>query len=281
MKILVLGSTGMLGHVVSFYLSFKKLYKVFNLSRKRSNQENSIICDIKNLDLLEKILEEIKPDIIINCIGILKEEANNNIDNAEFINSYFPNYLVKLSKTINFKVIHISTDCVFSGEVGNYNEKSIKDAKDIYGLTKANGEIDSKNHLTIRTSVIGPDIDSNGVGLFNWIMKQEGNVNGFSNLLWTGVTSLELSKAIDYAINNSINGLWNLTNEKIISKYTLLKLVIEEFNLTKIRLNKSIGVKSDKSLVSIRNIDYKVPDYQYMIHELKDYYSLNKIFYSN
>ena len=207
MKILVLGSTGMLGHIVSHYFSKSDNYKLYSLSRKSNNKINSFQCDVKDLSKLENIIKTIKPAVIINCIGLLITDTEKSIENAKYINSFFPKHLVELSKKYNYKVIHISTDCVFSGTKGLYNEYSIKDAIDGYGITKSEGEIDAPGHLTIRTSIIGPDLKKNGTGLFQWIMNQKGEVKGFDNVKWTGVTTIELSKAIEFAILNSIDGI--------------------------------------------------------------------------
>lgn len=275
MKILVLGSTGMLGHIVSHYFSKSDKYKLYSLSRKSLNKINSFECDVKDLGKLENIIKTTKPTVIINCIGLLITDTEKSIENAKYINSFFPKHLVELSKKYNYKVIHISTDCVFSGTKGLYNEYSIKDAIDGYGITKSKGEIDAPGHLTIRTSIIGPDLKKNGTGLFQWIMNQKGEVKGFDNVKWTGVTTIELSKAIEFAILNSIDGIWNLTNENPISKYDLLNMLINAFNLSKVHLVKDFTNTSNKSLISIRKINYQVPSYEKMIIELKEYFDSN------
>ena len=200
MNILVLGSTGMLGHIVSHHFSKSNKYNLYNLSRKSNNKINSIQCDVQDLDKLEHIIKATKPKVIINCIGLLINDTEKSIKNAKYINSFFPKHLVELSNNYNYKVIHISTDCVFSGIKGSYSEYCIKDAMDGYGITKSKGEIDSPGHLTIRTSIIGPDLKKKGTGPFQWIMNQQGQVKGFDNVKWTGVTTIELSKAIEFAI---------------------------------------------------------------------------------
>ena len=275
MKILVLGSTGMLGHIVSHYFSKSDKYKLYSLSRKSNNKINSFECDVKDLSKLENIIKTTKPTVIVNCIGLLITDTEKSIENAKYINSFFPKHLVELSKKYDYKVIHISTDCVFSGTKGLYNEYSIKDAIDGYGITKSKGEIDAPGHLTIRTSIIGPDLKKNGTGLFQWIMNQKGEVKGFDNVKWTGVTTIELSKAIEFAILNSIDGIWNLTNENPISKYDLLNMLINAFNLSKVHLVKDFTNTSNKSLISIRKINYQVPSYEKMIIELKEYFDSN------
>jgi len=270
MKVLILGSTGMLGHIVSYHLTKSSNYTVFNLSRRSIGQKNSIVCDINDLTNFEKHINKLNPDIVINCIGLLINETTKNIEYAEYINSYLPKFLIEISNK-KFKVIHISTDCVFKGDKGSYNEYSIKDASDGYGITKSNGEFDLPGHLTIRTSIIGPDLKKNGSGLFQWIMNQVGEVKGYTNVKWTGVTTIELSKAIDFAIINSIDGIWNLTNQEIISKFQLLKIIIESFQFTKVKLIEDSNYVSNKSLISVRDIKYKVPSYKDMIEEMREY----------
>ena len=277
MKVLILGSTGMLGHMVSSYFTGLNGYDVYNLSRRSIGQKNTILCDVNNLNHFEEIINNLNPLTIVNCIGLLINEANSNIKKAEYINSYFPKYLVENSNN-KYKVIHISTDCVFSGRDGYYNEYSNKDASDVYGITKSNGEFNLSKHLTIRTSIIGPDINKNGSGLFQWILNQTGEVKGFKNVKWTGVTTLELSKAIDFAINNSIDGIWNLSNQKVISKFELLKTIIDSFELNKVKLIEDSVNKSNKSLISVRDINYKVPSYKLMINELKEHIKNSKLY---
>ncbi len=269
-KVLVLGSSGMLGHMVSSYLNSHNRYEIFNLSRRSIGQINNIICDITDLNKFDKIINTIKPQVVVNCIGLLINESKNNFEQAKYINSYLPKHLIKISNN-RFRVIHISTDCVFSGKHGSYNEYSKKDANDAYGITKSDGEFDLPKHLTIRTSIIGPDINKDGSGLFQWLLNQRGKVKGFSNVKWSGVTTLELSKAIDFAINNSIDGLWNLSNQEEISKFELLKIIINLFELDQVTLTKDSSIKSNKSLVSVRKIKYIVPSYTSMITELKEF----------
>ena len=137
MKVLILGSTGMLGHMVSSYFSKLNYYEVYNLSRRSIGQKNTVLCDVNNLNQFDEIIQNLNPLIIVNCIGLLINEANSNIKKAEYINSFFPKYLVENSNN-KYRVIHISTDCVFSGRDGYYNEFSHKDATDVYGITKSN-----------------------------------------------------------------------------------------------------------------------------------------------
>lgn len=278
-KVLVLGSTGMLGHVLYNYFDDFSKYNLFNVSfRKKLNSKTTII-DVSDFEKLKDYIEEIKPDFIVNCIGVLINGSKQNIKNAIYLNAYLPQLLNQLCNSIKCKFIHISTDCVFSGKVGGYDENSIKDAIDDYGKTKSLGEFNSQSNLCIRTSIIGPEIKQIGEGLLHWLFQQKGEISGYKNVFWSGVTTLELSKAIDFSIENNINGLWNLTNCEPISKYHLLEKIINIFSLNNIELVEDFEKKSNKTLKSIRDINYKVSTYDLMIKEMLDYFKKNRILY--
>ena len=279
-KVLVLGSTGMLGHIVHYFLDSTNKYDLYNLSFRNKLNFKTIIEDVSDQEKLSNLINEISPDVIINCIGILIKGSNENIKNAIYVNGYFPHWLKGVCKEINCKLIHISTDCVFSGKNGGNDENSIKDAIDDYGKTKSLGEFDSFNHLCIRTSIIGPELKQNGEGLMHWLFNQQGTINGFKNVFWSGVTTLELAKAIHFSIENNISGLWNVTNGEAISKFDLLKTIIKTFSINKLKLEPNTDKISDKSLKSIRGIDYKVPSYQIMLEGLVDYYRENQKLYN-
>ena len=270
-KVLVLGSSGMLGHVMVDILESYNTFDVHNLSRKRKINNKSIICDIINFKKLEDHINLISPDYVINCIGILIKKSQTDIKSAILINSYLPHYLESISNKFNFRLIHISSDCVFSGIKGNYNEKSKIDPIDTYGLTKSLGEIVNNNHLTIRTSIIGPELKKDGEGLLSWILKNErGNIQGYEKSIWSGLTTLELSKSIIYCIENNLTGLLHVFNNPI-SKYELVKLINNEFELD-IQIKKVPGKTSDKSLSTLRNdFNYEIPSYSKMISEMHDF----------
>ena len=279
-KVLVLGSTGMLGHIVHYFLDSTNKYDLYNLSFRNKLNSKTIIEDVSDQEKLSNLINEISPDVIINCIGILIKGSNENIKNAIYVNGYFPHWLKGVCKEINCKLIHISTDCVFSGKNGGNDENSIKDAIDDYGKTKSLGEFDSFNHLCIRTSIIGPELKQNGEGLMHWLFNQQGTINGFKNVFWSGVTTLELAKAIHFSIENNISGLWNVTNGEAISKFDLLKTIIKTFSINKLKLEPNTDKISDKSLKSIRGIDYKVPSYQIMLEDLTYHYIENQKLYN-
>lgn len=271
----------MLGHQVFFNLEKSKGFEVFDLSFRNKLREETIICDITDFTKLEGIIKEINPDVIINCIGILIKGSNQNPKNSILINAYFPHWLVGVADEIDSKVIHISTDCVFSGKKGEYVESDFRDADDVYGRGKGLGEIFSDKHLTLRTSIIGPEIKQNGEGLFHWFMNQKGEVNGFTKALWGGVTTIELSKTIRKAIIEDLKGLYHVTNDSAISKFQLLN----QFNKTfgrGVKVNSVEGKRVDKSLKSEKNdIDFTIPSYEVMIEEMKDFMFENKSLYSS
>lgn len=276
-KVLVIGSTGMLGHVVKKYLIDKK-YDVYETTR---NQTNKYYFDaLENIKKIEEIIDSIKPDFVVNCIGILNRKAEDYPSQAILVNSYFPHYLDEMSEKYNYKLIHISTDCVFSGhDGGSYKEDSPKTATTVYGTSKALGEINNNRSLTLRTSIIGPDTNPNGIGLFEWFMKQKDEVHGFRKAFWSGVTTIELAKQIEIAMNSNLTGLYHVTNGQKISKYDLLTIIKDVFNKD-IKIIPDDNYSCDKSLVVTRE-DYKfnIPSYHQMIVEMKEWIENNKDIY--
>lgn len=277
MKILVLGKTGMLGNVVYNY--FKDLNEdVIGTSR---NKEDIYYDAYENQEGIVNIIRKYRPNVIINCIGILNKEAEDNKCLAIKVNSLLPHYIDSLSDKYNFKLIHISTDCVFEGTKGNYTETDIADATSFYGRSKAMGEVVNNKNVTLRTSIIGPDNNKEGIGLFEWFINQEGEVNGYKNVLWTGVTTIELAKVIETVIKNNIVGLQHVVNNKIISKYDLLKLISTVFN-KEIKINEEVNNKSAKTLIRTnKSFDYEIPSYEKMIKEMKEWIIKHKNIYTN
>jgi len=228
-KILVLGSSGMLGRMVSEYFSQFPEFELFQTFRR--NQNNKLVNNHKfdaMKDSLEPLIEKIKPDYLINCIGIIKPEINernqSSINRAININTYFPIKLSKSAKKHNFKYVQIGTDCVFSGLSGNYQETSFQDAEDIYGKTKIGGEIFDSSKYLLRSSIVGPELGQ-GKSLLNWFLSQnQQTVNGFIDHKWNGITTLNFAKIVYGMIksNKFINNLQHITPQDEVSKYDLL-----------------------------------------------------------
>ena len=211
-KILIFGSKGMAGHLITDYLKKNSNFKIITVARGTSQADYNI--DITDIYEVENLIKLVKPQFLINAIGVLNNDAETNPDKAIFVNSYFPHFLARICKSHLIKLIHISTDCVFSGKKGSYIETDKKDGVGFYAQTKSIGEVFYDHTLTIRTSIIGPEINNNGIGLFDWVFKNEGSITGYSNAYWSGVTTLELAKAIFYVISNNIDytNLIHLTN---------------------------------------------------------------------
>ena len=265
-KVLLFGATGMAGHVVYYYLQSTGKYDISNVVYRTPLTEDSIIVDVTNRDAVADVVHRVHPEIIINCVGILIKGSREHPDNAILINAYFPHLLKRLSDEVGAKLIHISTDCVFSGKKGNYTEDDFRDADDVYGRSKALGEIINNKDLTIRTSIIGPELKENGEGLFHWFMHQCGEINGFRTAIWGGVTTLELAKAIDFSLDNGIVGLIHLSNGVGISKFDLLNLFKEIWGKDPV-IKPYDGNEVDKSIEKSLRLDYEVPSYRQMLVE--------------
>lgn len=266
-KVLIFGATGMAGHIAYYYLQDTGRYEVVNAVYRTKLTEDSIVVDVTDKDAVTSLVRETRPDLIINCIGVLIKGSKDHPENAVYINAYFPHLLKKLADEVGAKLIHISTDCVFSGKKGNYNESDFRDADDIYGRSKALGEIQNNKDLTIRTSIIGPELKINGEGLFHWFMHQTGKVNGFKTAIWGGVTTLELAKAIDAAIVQQKTGLIQLSNGKGITKYDLLNLFKNIWHRNDIEILPFDGNGVDKSIAQSEKFVYEVPGYEEMLWE--------------
>ena len=266
-KLLVIGTNGMAGHVAFRYLQNTQKYQVYGIARNIETTKYTFNLDVSDTVGLNEIVNDHQFDYIINCIGILNQDAESNPSKAIWFNSYFPHFLEEITKGSEAKVIHISTDCVFNGKEGNYSETAIKNGEGFYAQSKALGEIDNSKDLTIRTSIIGPELNTKGIGLFNWFMHQVGEINGYTTAVWSGVTTLELAKAIEYAILNPLNGLVHLTNGVPVNKFDLLHLFREVWDKKDIKIEAYEGKVVDKSLKKSERLDYQVPSYKEMLED--------------
>jgi len=273
MKLLVLGAGGMAGHVATIRL-LEQGHNVTGFARRELPFCETIVGDLMSVDI-SGIVSGF--DAVINCVGVLNKAVDASPDNGIWLNSYLPHLLARYAK----RVIHISTDCVFSGhDGGSYCEDSFRSADTMYGRSKALGELFDDRNLTFRTSIVGPDINENGVGLFNWFMQQNGAVNGYIGAIWGGVTTLVLADAIDAAFRQGTTGLFHLTNCEKISKYELLKL----FNTLRrepVAIVPSKDVNEDKSLVHTRTgfSSYSVPSYADMVSDMGKWMLMHKTMY--
>lgn len=285
-KILILGSAGMLGYQLYGFLKSKN-YKVKGICRKNkiiSNKffknNNFLNLDLEKFDLLENTISTYRPDFIINCAGIIKQKTYRYDANRIYlINSCLPNYLSILSKKYKFKLIHISTDCVYDGKKGNYKEHETTNSEDVYGLSKTLGEVCSNNCITLRTSIIGHELHQAN-GLLAWFLKQK-KVYGFKKAFFTGLTTLELSKVIEKLLKVKLKeGIYNVSSKKI-SKYQLLLLINKIYDKN-ISILSNKKVKIDRSLngkLFKKQFNIKISSWVKMINDMKNYYLRNKKFY--
>ena len=281
-SIIVLGANGMAGHVITTGLreDFNN-YNVVSVARSSSEIKPTIILDVSDFVGLKFLIDSNKPDVIINCIGLLNKTAEDNPDQAVLINSYLPHFLESTTKNTKTKVIHISTDCVFSGEEGGYLESSFKNGRGYYAQSKSLGELINSKDLTFRTSIIGPELNQNGIGLFHWFANQNSEIKGYTNAFWTGVTTIELLKAVKVAINNDLVGLYHLVNAEKISKFNLVSLFNEVFGKG-LSIVPYDGYTVDKSLINTRSdFAFRVKGYSEMIIEMKKWIIDHKELYTH
>ena len=282
MKILILGSSGILSKTLQLYLN-KKNVDFLTISRESNNNKNINLKNISNFKNLEQLIFKIRPTHIINCVGITKfNNAYKNKKLTVLLNTKMPIYLSELCKLNKIYLLHISSDCVFSGKKGNYTDNSYKDAKDLYGLSKKEGEVKNKFTTTIRTSFIGPELNTKK-SLLSWFLSEKKFVRGYSKAFFSGITSLEVCRIIyNYFIKKNIlqNKIINIGSRRI-SKFTLLtkirKIFKKDINIVRYQnfiIDRSLDSKKFRKLTS-----YKIVKWDKMLLELKKFMINNKYKY--
>lgn len=284
-KILILGGSGMLGHTL-FRCFFKNPeLDVFVTARSTkelsgwlsSEQMRNVYhnVDIHDFDRLVKVFADLKPDIVINCIGVIKQTPTIQDPLLTItVNALLPHRIALLSNAVGARMIHISTDCVFDGEKGNYTENDIANATDLYGRTKYLGEVSYSHCVTLRTSIIGHELKDKQ-GLVEWFLGQKGKVKGFKNAIYSGLPTVEIARVItDYVIPNpELTGLYHVSSHPI-SKFELLKLIANQYSKT-IEIEPEESVRPDRSLDSslFRSLTgYKQPTWPELISRMYEDY---------
>lgn len=269
MKILVLGAGGMAGHVVSLRLK-ESGFDIDTLSSSKKVDENTVLLDVMDKVKFEDYLKTKKYDVVINCIGVLIKKSEEAKEMAIYLNSFLPHFLEKYYRDSQTKVIHLSTDCVFSGKNAPYYENSPYDGELFYDRAKALGEIINDKDLTFRMSIIGPDMSEEGVGLFNWFAKQKGDIYGYTKAIWSGITTIELARGIEAAIEQNLTGLYHLVPKDNISKFELLKTFKDVFGCDGLQIKPKDDIAADKTLINTRkDFDFVVSDYRTMTEEMR------------
>jgi len=258
-KILILGATGMIGNTLFRKLSQNRKFDVFG-TVPDDTQEKLIIprykakifnqVKIENFDSVIRVVEETKPDIVINCVGLIKQMPNaNDAPVAIYMNALFPHRLAHLLHLANIRMIHLSTDCVFSGIKGNYLENDLSDATDIYGKTKYLGEVTNfKNCLTLRTSCFGHELQ-NYKGIVEWFLTQGKSTWGYRKAIYSGIPTVELAEILVKIVipNRKLYGLYHVSADPI-SKNDLLNIIAKEYR-------KKIEIKVDDKEVVDRSLN--------------------------
>lgn len=277
-KILILGAGGMAGHVVSLYLR-EHGHDVDTLSATNKLDPQTSLIDVMDLNQLRIALDSTHYDAVVNCIGILVKQSEDRKDLSTYLNSFLPHFLENYYTNTSTKLIHLSTDCVFSGKNAPYSEDSVYDGELFYDRTKALGEVINEKDLTFRMSIIGPDMQDKGIGLFNWFYSQTGDMNGYTNAIWNGITTIELARGIDAALEQNLSGLYHLVPNENISKYNLLKLFTEIFDRQDISVHPDDKVALNKTLINSRNdFDFTISNYPAMINEMKNWIESHDIY---
>ena len=256
--VLVLGASGMLGNAVLRFLGKDARLRVIGSVRTPASKallpkelQSAILTgvDIENADSLIELFGRVQPDVVINCVGVVKQlaEAEDPL-RAIPINSLLPHRLARLCAVRGARLIHISTDCVFAGTKGMYREEDPSDAKDLYGRSKYLGEVDCAPAVTLRTSIIGPELNS-AHGLLCWFLAQSSRVKGFRRAIFSGLPTVELARVIgEFVIPQAqVRGLYHIASAPI-SKYELLRLIASIYG-------KTIEIDPDESVVIDRSLD--------------------------
>lgn len=235
-------------------------------------------------ETIARVIKEGNYDTVINCIGVLNQFAENNHALAAFLNSYFPHFLAKTTEGTDTQVIHMTTDCVFSGKKGSYTEHALRDGETFYDRSKALGELDDEKNLSLRNSIVGADINPKGIGLLNWFMNnttgEQPVVNGYTKAMWTGQCTYQLAKTMEAAAKERAHGLVNAVPDTDISKYELLKLFNKYLRGGRVQINPVEGVNADKSLKRTNwDFNYRIPDYEQMVAEMAEWIYKHKELY--
>lgn len=258
-KVLILGGSGMLGHTLLRHLSVDSNLDVYATVRSAKElawwlptdwmKKVSRDVDVQDSDALTRIFTDVSPDLVVNCIGVIKQlpEAQEPLTTIT-MNALLPHKVALLCRAIGSQLIHVSTDCVFVGEKGGYLEGDDSNAQDLYGRTKLLGEVAYPPCVTLRTSIIGHELKGN-YGLVEWFLSQEKKVPGFRKAIYSGFPTVELARIIrDYVIPNSdLTGLYHVSSNPI-SKYELLELI-------KVQYGKTIDIELDNSVRVDRSLD--------------------------
>lgn len=235
MRVLVIGSSGMLGQMVTLYLVQRGFF-VTDLSRTRRLRPQTVLLDVLDQNAFIRFLEEQDYNVIVNCAALLGRACDSHPAEATALNAWFPHFLEEQFRERKTKIIQISTDAVFSSSLAERMPFDLCSPDTFYGQTKMTGELHNKKDLTLRSAFWGPDQRQEGSGLMNWFLESTGTVEGYRNVTFNGVTSLECAKCIEEAIIRDVAGVYHLCARETLSKYDLLCLLRSTFGHTGVQI---------------------------------------------
>lgn len=281
-RVLILGATGMLGHMLFGYFAARPGWEAHGTVRSATALRHLKIpggkvvsgVDVESADALWALVAGIRPHLVVNCVGLVKQLAEADDALAAIpINALLPHRLSRICEFVGARFIHISTDCVFNGSRGMYVESDSPDAADLYGRSKLLGEVSAPHCVTLRTSIIGPELEG-AHGLLGWFLAQQRQVRGYRRAIFSGLTTLELGRVIAEHVvpNAAISGVYHVSAEPI-SKYELLRLIAAEYG-------KKLDIEADDSVVIDRSLDstrfraaarYTPPAWREMLRALREH----------
>lgn len=282
-KVLVLGATGMLGNAMfrvfaqsEGFIAFGTLRGSVPPARLAASAGGELVCgvDVENSDRLTGLLGDLRPDVVVNCIGIVKQLSLAEDPLATLpINSLLPHRIARLCALVGSRLVHFSTDCVFSGSRGNYTEQQIPDANDLYGRSKYLGEVDYPHAVTLRTSIIGHELHG-ARSLISWFLAQEGRVRGYSRAVFSGLPTVEMARVVRDLVlpRTELRGLYHVSADPI-DKHSLLGLVAAAYG-------KAIEIEADDRLIIDRSLDstrfraatgYRSPPWPELVQSMRQF----------
>lgn len=285
-KILIFGVTGMLGHTLFKEMNKNEAFDVYGTTRNASGLKNFFLpeemcrirdnVDADNFDTVIRAIASVQPDIIINCIGIIKQlPIAKDPLTAITVNAQLPHRMSLIARSANARMIHISTDCVFNGSKGSYTEEDPSDATDLYGRTKFLGEVEYPHCVTLRTSIIGHELKTE-LSLIDWFLSQEEPIKGFTKAIYSGFPTIELVNIImNHVIpNENLYGLYHVSSSPI-SKYDLLK-IMKNIYKKDITIEAFDDFHMDRSLNSEKFhtiTGYNAPTWEIMLKKMYDHFT--------
>lgn len=282
-RVLVLGATGMLGHAALRLFAQSEGIEAWGsarsaaaASRLDATLRERVVTgvDVENNDALVRLFAQVKPHVVLNAVGLVKQLADAEDPlQAIPINALLPHRLAGLCTLVGARLVHVSTDCVFAGTRGMYREDDTPDARDLYGRSKLLGEVDAPNAVTLRTSIIGPEL-SGAHGLVGWFLGQSGTTRGYTRAIFSGLPTVELARVIrDHVLPRAdLHGLYHVSAAPI-AKHDLLRLVAQAWN-------KSIEIVPDERVVIDRSLDssrfrqataYQPPAWPELVHAMRTF----------